>query len=102
MSKILFTINYEIQQDKKEEYLRTIKELKTLIKAEGLESYLVYEVKGKANRFQEQYIFSSNEAFENFEDDTDERINILINKISGMTVEHSTKYSTLTELNNNL
>lgn len=102
MSKVLFTINYEIQHDKREEYLRTIKELKTLIKAEGLESYSVYEVKGKANRFQEQYIFVSEETFENFEDDTDERINILINKISGMTVEHSTKYSTFAELNNNV
>ncbi len=98
MSKVLFTINYEIQGDKKEEYLKTIKELKSLIKAEGLESYTVYEVKGKSDRFQEQYIFISDEAFENFEDATDERINILITKISGMTVEHSTKYTTLIEL----
>lgn len=98
MSKVLFTINYDIQGDKKEEYLKTIRELKSLIKAEGLESYSVYEVKGKPNRFQEQYIFSSDEAFENFEDATDERINILINKISGMTVEHTTKYATLSEL----
>jgi hypothetical protein len=98
MSKVLFTINYEIQGDKKEEYLKTIRELKSLIKAEGLESYSVYEVKGKPDRFQEQYIFSSDEAFENFEDATDERINILINKISGMTIDHSTKYTTLIEL----
>jgi len=98
MSKVLFTINYDIQGDKKEEYLKTIRELKILIKAEGLESYSVYEVKGKPNRFQEQYIFGSDEAFENFEDATDERINILINKISGMTVEHTTKYTTQTEI----
>lgn len=98
MSKVLFTINYEIQGDKKEEYFKTIRELKNLIKAEGLESYSVYEVKGKPNRFQEQYIFSSDEAFENFEDATDERINILINKISTMAVEHSTKYITFSEV----
>ena len=98
MSKVLFTINYDIQGDKKEEYLKTIRELKSLIKAEGLESYSVYEVKGKPNRFQEQYIFGSDEAFENFEDATDERINILINKIGGMTVEHTTKYTTQTEV----
>ena len=97
MSKVLFTINYEIQADKKEEYIRTIRELKNLIKAEGLESYSVYEAKGKSNRFAEQYIFSSEEAYDNFEDDTDERINILITKISGMTIEHTTKYSTLAE-----
>lgn len=98
MSKVLFTINYEIQGDKKEEYFKTVRELKNLIKAEGLESYSVYEVKGKPNRFQEQYIFSSDEAFENFEDATDERINILINKISSMAVEHSTKYITFSEV----
>lgn len=98
MSKILFTINYEVDKEKREEYLRTIRELKNLIKADGLESYSVYEVKGKSNRFQEQYIFSSDEAFENFEDGTDERMSILISKIESLTVDHSTKYSTLTEL----
>lgn len=98
MSKVLFTINYEVDKEKREEYLRTIRELKNLIKADGLESYSVYEVKGKSNRFQEQYIFSSDEAFENFEDGTDERMSILISKIESLTVDHSTKYSTLTEL----
>jgi len=98
MSKVLFTINYEIQTDKKEEYLKTVREIKNIIKAEGLESYTVFQVKGKANRFEEQFSFSGEEAFENFEEDTDERINILISKISGMTVEHTTKYSTLSEI----
>ena len=98
MSKVLFTINYEVEKDKREEYLRTIRELKNLIKADGLESYSIYEVKGKSNRFQEQYIFSSDEAFENFEDGTDERMSILISKIESLTVDHSTKYSTLAEL----
>ncbi len=98
MSKILFKINYEIHADKKEDFIRTIRELKNLIKAEGLESYSVYEVKGKSNRFEEQYIFISQEAFENFEDDADERINILITKVSGMTVEHTSKYTTLSEV----
>ena len=98
MSKVLFTISYEIQHDKKEEYIRTIRELKNLIKAEGLESYSVYEPKGKSNRFEERYLFNSNEAFESFEDATDERINILINKISSLTVEHTTKYQTLSEI----
>ena len=98
MSKVLFTINYEIEPEKKEEYLKTIRELKSLLKAEGLENYSVYEVKGKSNQFIEQYTFSSNDAFENFDDNTDERINILINKINDMAVNHSTRYGTLTEL----
>ena len=55
-------------------------------------------MKGKESRFEEQFIFINEEAFENFEEDTDERINILINKIGGMTTDHSTKYMTLTEI----
>lgn len=98
MPKILFTINYEIEQAKREEYLKTIRELKSLMRAEGLESYSVFEVKGKPNRFQEQFIFSSDEAFENFEDNNDERLNLLIAKINDLTVDHSTKYNTLNEI----
>ena len=98
MSKVIFSIQYEILEEKKDEYLRTINELKNLIRAEGLENYSVYEVKGKSNQFLEQYLFSSEEAFENFDDNEDERLNILINKISDLTKEHSTKYTTLHEL----
>ena len=98
MSKVIFSVHYEILEDKKDEYLRTINELKNLLKAEGLESYVVYEVKGKPNQFQEQYLFSSEEAFENFDDNEDERLNILINKINDLAKEHSTKYTTLQEL----
>jgi len=98
MSKIIFTIQYEMQPGNREEYLRTIKELKNLLKADGLENYSVYETKGKQNNFQEQYTFSSLEAFENFDDDTDERINILTNKIADLAVDRSTKYTTLTEI----
>ena len=98
MSKVIFSIQYELQPENREEYFRTIRELKNLLKADGLESYSVFEAKGKQNNFQEQYTFESMEAFENFDDNTDERINILINKINDLTVEHSTKYTTLSEI----
>ena len=98
MSKVIFSIQYELNPEKREEYFRTIRELKNLLKADGLESYSVFEAKGKQNNFQEQYTFESMEAFENFDDNTDERINILINKINDLTVEHSTKYTTLSEI----
>ena len=98
MSKVIFSIQYDLQPEKREEYLRTVRELKNLLKADGLENYSVFEIKGKQNSFQEQYTFESIEAFENFDDNTDERMNILINKINDLAVEHSTKYTTLTEL----
>lgn len=97
MSKVIFTIQYEINADKRDEYFSVIKELKNLVKAEGLESYRIYEVKGKRNHFQEIYSFSSAEAFEQFDDDQSERINILINKLNDLTT-NSVKYTTLHEV----
>ena len=95
MSKVIFTIQYELEDGKLEEYLSIINELKNLLNAEGLEDYSVFEVRGKSNSYLEQYIFSSEEAFEAFDDNYDERVNILINKLSNLTIEHSTKYKTL-------
>ena len=98
MSKVIFTIQYELKPDKKEEYLSVVKELKNLLKTELLESYSVYEVKGKANHFQEVYTFSSEETYDAFDDNQNERMNILISKLTEMTVENSTKYTVLNEL----
>ena len=98
MSKVLFTVQYEVLSDKRSEYITAIKELKSLISAEGLESYSVFEVKGKANTFEEVYVFSSQEVYENFDDAEDERINVLISKIESLKAHSSTKYLTLLEL----
>ena len=98
MSKVIFTIQYELKPEKKEEYLGVVKELKNLLKTDDLESYSVFEVKGKPNHFYEIYTFNSMEAYEAFDDNPNERINILINKLSEMTVDNTTKYTILTEI----
>jgi hypothetical protein len=98
MSKVIFVIQYEIDGNRREEYMVLIRELKTLLSAEGLENYAVYEVKGKQNHFEELYTFNSPEAYENFDDNQNERIGILLNKLSDMVKDSSTKYTTLTEV----
>lgn len=98
MSKVIFTVQYEIKPEKREEYLNSVKELKLLIKPEGLESYSVYELKGKLNNFQEIYLFSSEEAYDSYEDSLDERTNLLISKITEMTIKQSSKYTTYVEV----
>jgi quinol monooxygenase YgiN len=98
MSKVIFTIQYEIDSDRREEYMALARELKTLLKADGLESYGVYQLKGKKDQFEEIYTFSSNEAYENFDDNQNERISILLNKLSSMVKDNSTKYKTLNEI----
>mgnify|MGYP001590876592 FL=1 len=100
MSKVIFSIRYNIFPEKREEYLDMVRELKNIVKAEGLETYSVFEQKNKANNFEEVYIFKSKEAYENFEDNTDERIDILMTKLSDMIKEQTTQYTTLFEVNN--
>jgi len=98
MEKVLFTIKYEILPDKRNDYLDVIRELKSLIKAEGLESYNVFEVKGKTNNFEEVYTFSTKKAYEDFDDDPNERVDLLMNKLSDLIKQQSTQYTTLFEI----
>ncbi|MBI1937356.1 MAG: hypothetical protein HYS25_04455 [Ignavibacteriales bacterium] len=100
MSKVIFSIRYNVFPEKREEYLDVIRELKNLVKAEGLENYSVYELKNKQNNFEEVYIFKTQEAFENFDDNQDERTDILMTKLSDMIKEQTTQYTTLVEVNN--
>ena len=98
MSKVIFTIQYELKENNKEEFLNVVNELKNLLNADGLENYSVFKVKGKLDQYQEQYTFESEEAFDAFDDNDDERINILIDKLNDLTTEHSTRYLTLNKI----
>lgn len=98
MSKVIFTVQYEIKPEKRNEYLTCMKELKLLVKAEGLQEYNLYEVKGKSLIFQEELIFLNKEAFDNYDDSSSERMDILISKLEEFKIPNSTKYATLYEL----
>ena len=98
MAKVIFTVHYDVLPEKREEFLSSIKELKSLMKADGLETYNVYELKGKTNAFEEIYSFTSEESYENFDDADNERVNILISKIESLKSHNSTRYNTLLEV----
>ena len=98
MSRVLFSINYDIIPEKRSEYLDVIRELKSIIKSEGLESYSVFEQKSKQNSFSEVYIYESQEAWEDADEAGNERVDILMTKLSDLIKEKSTQYSTLFEV----
>ncbi len=100
MGKVIFTIKYNILPEKRKEYLDVVRELKNVVKADGLENYSVFEQKNKANSFEEIYIFNSKESYENFDDNQDERVDLLMTKLSDMIKEQSTQYTTLVEVEN--
>lgn len=98
MGKVIFSIQYDVFPAKRNDYLNIVRELKTLVASEGLESYSVFEKKNKANSFEEVYIFSSEDAYEAFDDNQNERIDILMSKLSDLITENSQKYTTLYEV----
>ncbi|MGD8778432.1 MAG: antibiotic biosynthesis monooxygenase [Ignavibacteria bacterium] len=100
MGKVIFAIKYSVIPERREEYLDVIRELKNLVKAEGLENYSIYETKKDKNSFEEIYIFESKEAYEEFDDEQDERVDILMTKLSDMIKQQTTNYSTLFEVEN--
>lgn len=98
MPKVIFSIRYEILPEKREAYLDVIRELKALVMADGLESYSVFETKSKKNCFEEHYTFSDKDAYEDFDDNPNERVNILMTKLSDMIKQQTTEYTTLFEI----
>lgn len=98
MSKVLFSISYDINPAKRTEYLDIVRELKSIVKSDGLESYSVFEQKSKQNSFKELYIYESKEAWEEADESQNERVDILMTKLSDLIKEKSTQYSTLFEV----
>ncbi|HEX2868830.1 MAG TPA: antibiotic biosynthesis monooxygenase [Ignavibacteriales bacterium] len=98
MAKVIFSIQYDVLPAKRDEYLNIMRELKTLVSSNGLLSYSVYEKKNKQNSFEEVYTFENDEAYEAFDDNQNERIDILMSKLSDLIKENSTKYTTMFEV----
>ncbi len=98
MSKVVFTIRYEVQKENLDDYFKIVRELKSLLKGKGIEEYSAFQVKGKENEFVEIYIYESREAWEEFDETADERVDILMNKLADIIIDKTTRYSTLFEL----
>jgi quinol monooxygenase YgiN len=98
MSKVIFNVSYEIDPSKRKEFIESMKEYKSLIAGDGIQSYGLYEEKGKPNHFQELFVFASEESYDNFDDADNDRLNILVSKLEGMKVNKTTKLRTLHEV----
>jgi hypothetical protein len=88
-----------VNPEKRDDYLESIEELKSLIKENTSSDYLVLENRKISNNFSELYIFDSEEEFDNMEDNQDERTNELIEKIFNLfVVNQKLNYSTKDEI----
>jgi hypothetical protein len=98
MPKVTLQISYEIDPEKREDYLSLAKELQNHFVAERKKSYRIYEVKGKKNSFVEEFTCNSMEEYEALEDDMDETSENLVNRLEALLKDGKAKYTTLVEL----
>jgi len=81
MSKILFEVNYNVIPEKRTDYLEIIDELKIQIKENSNYDYFVMENKKINNNFSEYYLFNSEEEFDGMEDNQNEQVQEIIEKL---------------------
>jgi hypothetical protein len=98
MPKVLLQISYDIDPEKREEYLALVKEMKNHFRVARKKDYTVYEQKGKKNSFVERFTSNSLQEFDALEDDLDEKSEELVNQLEMLKKDGTTKYSTLTEV----
>ena len=97
MANVILQISYDIQPEKREEYLRLVQEMKAHFRGIRKKEYSVFEVKGRPQSFVEQFVCASMAEYESLEDDLDEKSEELVNRLEGFLARKA-KYSTLIEL----
>ncbi len=98
MSRVIFTISYEILPDKRGEYLPLSQKMKEyILQKGGVADYSVYEDKRKRNSFTEVFSFNSMDQYNGLEDE-DESMQNFMTLLESMLVGGKMKYTTLVEV----
>lgn len=97
MAKVMFTISYEINPEKRDEFLALTARMKRHLAQKNGKEYSIYEQKGKKNCFSEVFVFNSMEEYDQLEDQ-DEQMGQFIQELETLLVNGKMKYSTLLEL----
>ncbi len=97
MGKVMFTISYEINPGKRDEYLALTARMKQHLAQNNGKTYSIFEQKGKKNSFSEVFIFNSMEEYDQLEDQ-DEQMGQFIAELEQLMVNGKMKYTTLVEL----
>jgi hypothetical protein len=98
MASYILHITYTVEEGKRSAFLALAKELKQHFAGDMGKQYSIYEVKGRANMFVEQFSCATREEFDALEDDLSEKGEALINRLTDLIEEGAAKYSTLVEI----
>jgi quinol monooxygenase YgiN len=96
MGKVIFTISYDVNPAKRDEYLALVQSMKDhFVKTNGKE-YSVYEHKGKKNSFSEVFLFKNMDEYDQLEED--DEMSQLVAQLESVLLDRKMRYSTLVEL----
>ncbi len=99
MAKVILTIQYEIEEGKREEYLKVVEQLKQHYAANEHVTYSVFEQKRRKNAFFETFTAATEEAFDKFEESNDEIADKLTEQLTRLIKDGKAKYATYVETN---
>lgn len=96
MGKVILTVQYDVKEQKRNDYLSAVEKLKTHYATNQYVSYSVYEQRGKQNSFAEIFMAHSEVAYKKFEESEDQTADDLTAQLQEY-IDGKTRYSTYME-----
>jgi len=96
MGKVILTVQYDVKEEKRNDYLTAIEKLKSHYSTNQFVSYSVCEQRGKHNAFAEIFLAHSEVSYKKFEESDDQVADDITAELSDY-VEGKTKYTTFIE-----
>ncbi len=96
MGKVILTVQYDVKETKRGEYLAAVEKLKSHYATNQFVSYSVFEQRGKPNSFAEIFMAHSEVSYKKFEESDDQTADELTAKLQDF-IEAKTKYTTYME-----
>lgn len=96
MGKVILTVQYDVKDVKRSDYLSVVEKLKSHYATNQFVSYSVYEQRGKQNSFAEIFMAHSEVAYKKFEESEDQTADELTAQLQDF-VDGKTKYTTYME-----
>jgi antibiotic biosynthesis monooxygenase (ABM) superfamily enzyme len=97
MPRVIFTISYDVNPDRRADYLALTQEMKQRFAGSNGKTYAIYEQKGKKNSFSEVFMFNSMEEYDQLEDQ-DDQMGSIVQRLEKYLAGGKMKYTTLLEL----
>lgn len=96
MGKVILTVQYEVKESMRNDYLTAIEKLKAYYATNQFVTYSVYEQRGKQNSFAEIFMAHSEVAYKKFEESDDQTADELTAQLQDF-IDAKTKYTTFME-----